>query len=212
MYLHGPQLCTAVLTFCWRCREEIKRGTLKVEFPKCHYYSFCSWLAKIPDIIHHNQLLSTKFGRILRYWTDDVKSAAKLRVNEPLTEKTWGLGWVVSADLNSPLSFKLPDTIEMNWTSTLACEFFVGWKLILCVRFRRIICIAFLIVFCFAGESAGRLSPVSEMELETGIWSRITLSVLVNLMTKKFILTTKNESKTSCTAYNGSYKNTFFHK
>ena len=64
----------------------------------------------------------------------------------------------------------------------------------------------------FAGESADRLSPVLEMELETGIWSRITLSVLVNLMTKKFILTAKNESKTSCAAYKGSYKNTFFRK
>ena len=37
------------------------------------------WLAKIPRIIHHNQLLLTKFGRILRYLTDDVNRAGKLR-------------------------------------------------------------------------------------------------------------------------------------
>ena len=36
------------------------------------------WLAIITWIIHHNQLLLTKFGRILRYWTDDVNLAAKL--------------------------------------------------------------------------------------------------------------------------------------
>ena len=38
---------------------------------KYNYYSFkiflFFWLAKIPRIIHHNQLLSTKIGRILRY-------------------------------------------------------------------------------------------------------------------------------------------------
>ena len=47
-----------------------------------YYYSFKIfgrfWLAKIPHIIHHNQLLSTKFARILRYWTDDVNRAEKL--------------------------------------------------------------------------------------------------------------------------------------
>ena len=63
------------------------------------YYSFKIflryWLAKITRIIHHKQLLSTKFGRILWYWTYDSKSAAKLQIIEPLTEKTWGQGWVV---------------------------------------------------------------------------------------------------------------------
>ena len=47
-----------------------------------HYYSFKIflnfWWAKIKCIIHHNKLSSAKFGRILPYWTDDVKSAAKL--------------------------------------------------------------------------------------------------------------------------------------
>ena len=46
------------------------------------YYSFKIflrfWLVKIPRIIHQNQLLSTKFGRISPYWIDDVNRAAKL--------------------------------------------------------------------------------------------------------------------------------------
>ena len=53
------------------------------------------WLAKITRIIHHNQLLLTKFGRILPYWTDEVKSAAKTQIIEPLTKKTWVRVWVV---------------------------------------------------------------------------------------------------------------------
>ena len=38
----------------------------------------CFWLAKIPRIIHHNQLLLAKFERVLWYVKNDVKSAAKL--------------------------------------------------------------------------------------------------------------------------------------
>ena len=52
------------------------------------------WLVKTTRIIHHNQLLFTKFGKNLRhfesmtskvqpaknYWTDDVKSAARCRL------------------------------------------------------------------------------------------------------------------------------------
>ena len=70
--------------------------------PKLNYYSFNLflrfWLAKITRITHHNQLLLTKFakfGRILPQWTHNVKNAAKIKVNEPLTEKTWRRGWVV---------------------------------------------------------------------------------------------------------------------
>ena len=63
------------------------------------YYSFIIflyfWLAKITRIIHHNQLVFTKYGRILPYLTDDVKSAAKLQIIEPLTEEIWGRVWVV---------------------------------------------------------------------------------------------------------------------
>ena len=50
-------------------------------------------------IIHHNQLLLTKFEKnfvILNRWRqNDVKSAAWLQVIEPLTWKTWRRDWVV---------------------------------------------------------------------------------------------------------------------
>ena len=67
------------------------------------YYSFKIfpgfWLVKTTHIIHHNQLLLTKFGKnfvILNWWSqNDVKSAAWSQVIEPLTERTWGRGWVV---------------------------------------------------------------------------------------------------------------------
>ena len=63
-----------------------------------NYYSFKVflhfWLAKIARIIPHNQLLSTKFGRILQYVINDVNCAA-CQKTEQLTEKTWGQGWVV---------------------------------------------------------------------------------------------------------------------
>ena len=67
------------------------------------YYSFKIfprfWLVKNTHIIYHNQLLLTKFEKnfvILNRWRqNDVKSAAWLQVIQPLTEKTWGQGWVV---------------------------------------------------------------------------------------------------------------------
>ena len=70
---------------------------------KMYYHSFklfpCFWLVKTTRIIHHNQLLLTKFGKnfvILNRWRqNDVKSAAWLQVIEPLAIKTWGRGWVV---------------------------------------------------------------------------------------------------------------------
>ena len=68
---------------------------------KKHYYSFTIflrfWLAKIPRIIYHNQLLSTKFGRILFWYVkNDVNGAAENCQNiEVLTYKTWGWGLVV---------------------------------------------------------------------------------------------------------------------
>ena len=65
------------------------------------YYSFkiflSFWLAKDTHIIHHDQLLLTKFGRILRLinqWRQKC-STVLLQVNAPLTKKTWGQGWVV---------------------------------------------------------------------------------------------------------------------
>ena len=66
-----------------------------------NYFRF--WLVKTTRIIHHNQLLLTK------YWTNDVKSAARfkllnpwrqkcsrpLQIIEPFTKKTWGWACVI---------------------------------------------------------------------------------------------------------------------
>ena len=64
-----------------------------------YYYSFKIfpqfWLAKSTHIIHHNQLLMTKFGRILCLTRKWRQKCSLLQVNTPLTEKTWARGWVV---------------------------------------------------------------------------------------------------------------------
>ena len=66
---------------------------------KVHYYSFKIfsqfWLAKSTRTIHHNQLLMTKFGRILCLTRKWRQKCSFLQVNAPLTEKTWGRDWVV---------------------------------------------------------------------------------------------------------------------
>ena len=84
-----------------------------------HYYSFkiFPWfgLAKSTCIIHHNQLLMTKFGRILclpRKW---CQKCSLLQVNEPLTEKTWGRGWVVLV-----VKTKMADTSLVSRVRTTA--------------------------------------------------------------------------------------------
>ena len=77
----------------------------------CYYYPFQIflpfWLAKMTCIIYHKQLPLTKFGKILPYWTNDVKSAAKLKVNELLTKRTWGWAWVVLEVSNGGGTFYL---------------------------------------------------------------------------------------------------------
>ena len=64
-----------------------------------NYYSFKIFprfcLAKSRRLIHHNQLLMTKFGRILSLTRKWRQKCSLLQVNAPLTEKTWGRGWVV---------------------------------------------------------------------------------------------------------------------
>ena len=65
-------------------------------------YIYCSfkifpqfWLAKSTRMIHHSQLLMTKFGRILCLTRKWRPKCSLLQVNAPLTEKTWGRGWLV---------------------------------------------------------------------------------------------------------------------
>ena len=50
------------------------------------------WLAEIPRIIHHNQLLSIKFGRIWGYVKNHGNCAANCQIIESLIKKTWWQG------------------------------------------------------------------------------------------------------------------------
>ena len=79
----------------WFCLGQRSRG-----LNKTFYYSFKIflrfWLAKITRIIHQNQLLLTTFGRVLPYWTDDVKSEAKLQIIKPLNRENLGSCFEVS--------------------------------------------------------------------------------------------------------------------
>ena len=59
------------------------------------YFPNSDWLKAHSHVIHHNQLLMTKFGRILclkRKWR---QKCSPLQVKAPLTKKTWLRGWVV---------------------------------------------------------------------------------------------------------------------
>ena len=77
----------------WFCLGQRSRG-----INKTFNYSFKIflrfWLAKITRIIHQNKLLLTTFGRVLPYWTDDVKSEAKLQIIKPLNQENLGRVWV----------------------------------------------------------------------------------------------------------------------
>ena len=66
---------------------------------KRNYYSFKIfpqfWLAKSARITHHNQLLMTKFGRILCLTMKWRQKCSPLQINALLTEKNWRRGWDV---------------------------------------------------------------------------------------------------------------------
>ena len=113
---------------------------------KIIYYSFkiflCFWLTKITRIIHHNQLLLTKFGKFLPYRTDDVKSAVKMQVIEPLTEKTWGRVWVVFKVSNvgtfySNYCLKTARTTrrQLDWRHLLFGVYFQTWTALFLLYF-----------------------------------------------------------------------------
>ena len=53
------------------------------------------WFAKSTCIIHYNQLMTTKFGRILCLMRKWRQKCSPLQVNASLTEKMWGRSWVV---------------------------------------------------------------------------------------------------------------------
>ena len=97
-----------------------------------HYYSFKIffrfWLAKSTLLIHHNQLLMTKFGRILCLTRKWRQKCSPLQVNAPLTEKTWGRGWVVvvvktkMADTSLVSRVRLGEIIAKNIAHTARRE------------------------------------------------------------------------------------------
>ena len=100
------------------------------------------WLAKITRIIHHNQLLFTKFVRTLPYWTSDVKSAAKLQIIEPLTEKTWERVWVVFKVSNvgtfySNYCLKTARTTrrQLDWRHMLFGVYLQSWTALFLLNF-----------------------------------------------------------------------------
>ena len=84
-----------------------------------NYYSFKIfprfWLAKRTRIIHHNQFLMTKFGRILCLTRKWRQKCSLLQVNASLTEKTWGRGWVVFV-----MKTKMADTSLVSRVRTTA--------------------------------------------------------------------------------------------
>ena len=86
---------------------------------KQYYYSFKIfpqfWLARSTRIIHHNQLMMTKFGRILCLMRKWRQKYSPLQVNAPLTEKTWGRGWVVFV-----VKTKMEDTSLVSRVRTTA--------------------------------------------------------------------------------------------
>ena len=98
-----PCVCPAVsaLSMSWVVFSVIVSG-LSV---KCDYYSFNIfpqlWLAKSTRIIHHNQLLMTKFERILCLTRKWRQKCSLLQVKAPLTEKAWGRDWVADTSLVS---------------------------------------------------------------------------------------------------------------
>ena len=89
------KLKTILMQICWgqSALREWKSGIILI------YYSFKiftqSWLAKSTRVIHHNQPPMNKFGIILCLTRKWRQKCSPLQVKAPLTEKTWGRGWVV---------------------------------------------------------------------------------------------------------------------
>ena len=103
---------------CFFCREFFQFLHFKNNI--C-YYSFKIfpqfWLAKNTRIIHHNQLLMTKFGRILclrRKWR---QKCSPLQVNTPLPRR--------------------PDEVELVWLSKKMADISLIWRVRTTARTRR---------------------------------------------------------------------------
>ena len=87
----------------------VAREKLAPKLPTMHlvihskYFSISDWLK---FIIHHRELLLTKFGKKFCHFEPMTsKVQPKLQTIEPLTEKTWGRGWVVLIERTKWLTF-----------------------------------------------------------------------------------------------------------
>ena len=76
------------------------------------------WLAKSTRIIHHNQLQMTEFGRILWLMNQWRQKCSFLQVNAPLTEKTWGWGWVVLVVKTKMADISLIPRVRTRWNKS----------------------------------------------------------------------------------------------
>ena len=119
------RMFTLSFTTLWKA-EFVRTHTLSAgcsrnwhKHVKRNYYSFKIfpqfWLAKSTCIIHHNQLLMTKFGKILCLTRKWRQKCSLLQVNAPLTEKTWGRDWVVFV-----VKTKMADTSLVSRVRTTA--------------------------------------------------------------------------------------------
>ena len=118
------------------------------------YYSFKTfslfWLVETTCIIHHNQLLLTKFGKnfvILNQWHENpLNSAARslqiielmtskwcqkcslLQIIERLTKKIWGRGCVIFGEQKNELIFSF-ESLKISWIiKQLLNSAFVGYE------------------------------------------------------------------------------------
>ena len=98
---------------------------------KVHYYSFRIfsqfWLAKSTRIIHHNQLLMTKFGRILCLTRKWHQKCSLLQLKSPLAEKTWERDWVVFLVKTKVAGTSLVSRVRTT-AGTTVCRQNYGWK------------------------------------------------------------------------------------
>ena len=110
--------CGVIISYL---RNNAKTGTSRkiYRYINFSYFSFKIfpqfWLAKSTRIIHHNQLLMTKFGRILCLTRKWRQKCSLLQVKAPLTEKTWGRRWAVFV-----VKAKMADTSLVSRVRTTA--------------------------------------------------------------------------------------------
>lgn len=130
---HVKNISVVRFAYSWNIFRRLKRNFVS---PHGHVISFKN--KNFTGIIHYKQLLLTKFGRILRYSTDDVNHSAKLThywtINRELgetfysfhegeigsknskktTRQTTFAVWRIFAELNKPSAPKLECTRDLK--------------------------------------------------------------------------------------------------